>query len=302
MRLNERSRSFSIIRANGRSSSALAERYSAEMRVTCVKLLFAAGLAMSPVPGHTADAISFTASDRVQVFADYYSAGSKAKPLILLFHQAGSNRGEYATIGPTLASLGFNALAIDQRSGGDAWGRTNETVKHLGKSTDYGEALLDLEAALQWAKSSGQTRSILVWGSSYSAALVFLLATEHRREIKAVLAFSPGEYLRGSSTAWKAATQVSIQLRIQKRLRRRNPFSMPRTPPKKPNSSRRLRASMDPRRSEKTRTQTGPQKIGRRSNNFSRNSPSKPMLPPETCALSDICAQFLDLMRPLRWL
>jgi hypothetical protein len=28
-------------------------------------------------------------------------------------------------------------------------GRTNETVKHLGKSTDYGEALLDLEAALQ---------------------------------------------------------------------------------------------------------------------------------------------------------
>jgi hypothetical protein len=36
------------------------------------------------------------ASDHVQVFADYYSAGSRAKPLILLFHQAGSNRGEYA--------------------------------------------------------------------------------------------------------------------------------------------------------------------------------------------------------------
>jgi predicted alpha/beta hydrolase len=143
------------------------------MRVTCIKLLLASGLAMAPVRGHTADAISFAASDRVQVFADYYSAGSKAKPLILLFHQAGSNRGEYATIGPTLASLGFNALAIDQRSGGNAWGPTNETVKHLGKSTDYGEALLDLEAALQWAKSSGQTRSILVWGSSYSALWCF---------------------------------------------------------------------------------------------------------------------------------
>ena len=245
------------------------------MRVTCVKPLFAAGLAMSPVPGHTVDAISFTASDRVQVFADYYSAGSKAKPLILLFHQAGSNRREYATIGPMLATLGFNALAIDQRSGGNAWGQTNETVKHLGKSTDYGEALLDLEAALQWAKSSGQTGSILVWGSSYSAALVFLLATEHRREIKAVLAFSPGEYLRGSSTAWKAATQVSIQLRIQKRLRRQNPFSVPRTPPKKPNLSRRLRVSMDPRRSEKTRTPMEPKKIGRRSNNFPRNSPPR---------------------------
>ena len=187
-------------------------RHSAEMRFSCIRLLFAVGLAMSPVSGHTADAISFAASDRVQVFADYYSAGSKAKPVILLFHQAGSNRGEYATIGSTLATLGFNALAIDQRSGGNAWGRTNETVKHLGKSTDYGEALLDLKAALQWAKSSGHTGPILVWGSSYSAALVFLLAAEHRNEIKAILAFSPGEYLRGSSTVRKAAAQVSVPI------------------------------------------------------------------------------------------
>jgi dienelactone hydrolase len=132
--------------------------------------------------------------------------------LILLFHQAGSNRGEYATIGPALATLGFNALAIDQRSGGNAWGRTNETVKRLGKSTGYDEALLDLEAALQWAESSGQTGSIIVWGSSYSAALVFLLAAEHRNEIKAILAFSPGEYLRGSATVRKAAAQVSIPI------------------------------------------------------------------------------------------
>jgi dienelactone hydrolase len=182
------------------------------MRINCVKLLFASGLAMSPVPGHTADAISFVASDRVQVFADYYYAGSKAKPLILLFHQAGSNRGEYATIAPMLVTLGFNALAIDQRSGGDAWGRTNETVKRLGKSTGYDEALSDLEAALQWTKSSGQTGPIIVWGSSYSAALVFLLAANHRGEVNAILAFSPGEYLGGSSTVRKAAAQISIPI------------------------------------------------------------------------------------------
>jgi dienelactone hydrolase len=65
---------------------------------------------------------------------------------------------------------------------------------------------------LQWAKSSGQTGSILVWGSSYSAALVFLLAAEHHNEIKAILAFSPGEYLRGSTTVRKAAAQVSIPI------------------------------------------------------------------------------------------
>jgi dienelactone hydrolase len=260
----------------------------AEMRVTSIKLLFAAGLAMSPVRGHTAETISFAASDRVQVFADYYSVGSKAKPLILLFHQAGSNRGEYATIGPMLAKLGFNALAIDQRSGGNAWGRTNETVKRLGKSTDYGEALLDLEAALQWAKSSGQTGSILVWGSSYSAALVFLLAAEHRRDIKAILAFSPGEYLRGASTVRKAAAQVSIpifvtsamdpkEIAVAKSILDVSPSA------EKTNTSRRSQASMDPRHSEKIRTRMEPKKIGRRLNNFSQNSPpSRPMLPPGT--------------------
>src|SRR6476661_6270463 len=251
--------------------------YGTEMRATCIGLLLAGGLVMAPVSGHTADAISFTASDRVQVFADYYSAGSKAKPLILLFHQAGSNRGEYATIGPTLATLGFNALAIDQRSGGNAWGRTNETVKRLGKSTDYAEALHDLEAALQWAKSSGHTGPILVWGSSYSAALVFLLAAEHQDEIKAILAFSPGEYLRGPSTVRKAAAQVSIpifvtsakdpkEIAVAKSILDASPSvdKIQFTP--------RSRGSMDLRRYEKTRTPMASKKIGRWSNNFSRNS------------------------------
>jgi len=167
---------------------------------------------MAPASTGAADSISFIARDHVQLFVDYYSTGKEEKPLILLFHQAGSNRGEYATIGPMLAALGFNALAIDQRSGGNAWGRTNETVKRLGKSTGYDEALPDLEAALQWAKSSGETGPIILWGSSYSAALVFLLAASHPREVNAILAFSPGEYLRGPSTVRKAAAQVSIPI------------------------------------------------------------------------------------------
>jgi dienelactone hydrolase len=152
------------------------------------------------------------APDHVQVFGDYYSTDKRENPLILLFHQAGSNRGEYETIAPMLVTLGFNALAIDQRSGGNAWGRTNETVQRLGKSTGYDEALLDLEGALQWAKSSAQTGPIILWGSSYSAALVFLLAANHRGEVNAILAFSPGEYLGGSSTVRKAAAQVSIPI------------------------------------------------------------------------------------------
>ena len=154
--------------------------------------------------------VSFAASDKVKVFADYYSAGSKTKPLILLFHQAGSNRAEYEAIAPKLVALGYNALAVDQRSGGEMWGHNNETVRHLGKSVGYYEALRDLEAALQWAKSFGYSGPIAAWGSSYSAALVFVLAAKHSREIKALLAFSPGEYLDGPSDVRRAAAQLSL--------------------------------------------------------------------------------------------
>ncbi|MBV9522296.1 MAG: alpha/beta hydrolase, partial [Alphaproteobacteria bacterium] len=177
-------------------------------------LLLAIGWAALAAPNAAgaADAVSFAASDGVQVFADYYSAGSKAKPLILLFHQAGSNRAEYAPIAPMLVARGFNALAIDQRSGGELWGHGNETVRHLGRSVGFNAALLDLEAALDWAKASGQTGPILAWGSSYSAALVFLLAAKHPQEITAVLAFSPGEYLNGSSSVRGAASQLAMPI------------------------------------------------------------------------------------------
>ena len=166
----------------------------------------------APCAGRATEPVSFVAHDRVQVFADYYPAQSKAQPLILLFHQAGSNRGEYATIAPTLVALGFNALAVDQRSGGTSWGRVNETVRHLGHSAGFGEALADLEAAVEWAKSSGHSGKLIVWGSSYSAALVFLLAANHKDAIAAVLAFSPGEYLGSANSVRRAAAQLAMPI------------------------------------------------------------------------------------------
>ncbi|HXD14369.1 MAG TPA: alpha/beta fold hydrolase [Xanthobacteraceae bacterium] len=156
--------------------------------------------------------VSFIASDNVTIFADYYGGRDAGRPLILLFHQAGSNRAEYAPIAPMLTTLGFDALAIDQRSGGSLWGRANETVQHLGRSEDYDAALHDLEAALVWAKSSGRSGPVIVWGSSYSAALVFLLAAKHPQDVKALLAFSPGEYLAGASSVRSAAAQLSIPI------------------------------------------------------------------------------------------
>jgi dienelactone hydrolase len=164
------------------------------------------------LPLHAREQVTLMASDGVKVFADFYPADSKSRLYILLFHQAGSNRAEYASIAPRLVKLGFNCLAIDQRSGGDLWGQQNETVRRLGRSAEYTDAIKDLEAALAWARSSGGDAKVLVWGSSYSAALVFVLAAQHREEVAGVLSFSPNEYLGGSDVVHHAAASVSVPI------------------------------------------------------------------------------------------
>ena len=161
------------------------------------------------------ESVTLKAADGVEVFGELYPVEQdKPRPLILLFHQAGSNAGEYGDIAPRLQMLGYNALAIDQRSGGDMWERENRTVKGRGESTSYLEAYPDLEAALAWGKREGYPR-ILAWGSSYSAALVFKLAAEHAEELHAILSFAPGEYIKGEKGAvagW--ASKVSLPIYV----------------------------------------------------------------------------------------
>lgn len=134
--------------------------------------------------------VTLTAADGVKVFGAFEQA-DHPKALILLFHQAGSSKDEYATITPLLAQNGFSSLAIDQRSGGGLFG-SNQTVRTLGKSADYLDAQKDLKAALDWGQE--QKLPIILWGSSYSSSLIFRLAADHPQGIIALLSFSPGEY------------------------------------------------------------------------------------------------------------
>jgi dienelactone hydrolase len=170
------------------------------------------GLAIAAAVAAEPATIWLATQDDVEIRGDLYALpGEKAEssPVVLLFHQAGSNRGEYAEIAPRLNALGFHALAIDQRSGGERWGFKNLTVEKLGNSTSYLAALPDLAAALKWKDEAGYTGKTVVWGSSYSAALVFLLAAEHD-EIDAILSFSPGEYLgERKDEVRRAARKVS---------------------------------------------------------------------------------------------
>ncbi|MEI9851362.1 MAG: alpha/beta hydrolase [Sphingomonas sp.] len=150
--------------------------------------------------------IRLVAADGVHVYGDYLKPGN-ARALILLFHQAGSGQGEYATIVPRLAARGFATLAIDQRSGGAMFGG-NFTVRELGGERSYLEAKRDLEAALEWAR--GERMPVILWGSSYSASLAFLVAAEHPRQVAALLAFSPAEYFEGAPSVAAAAAKLKM--------------------------------------------------------------------------------------------
>lgn len=154
----------------------------------------------------SAEPVTLTAADGVKI-AGVYTGVDKPKALILLFHQAGSGKDEYATIAPRLATWGYASLRIDQRAGGDLFGG-NETVKALGKPADYLAAKQDLEAALAWAET--RKLPVILWGSSYSASLVFLLAAEHPGAVKAVMAFSPGEYFDDKTLVARAAAKVRV--------------------------------------------------------------------------------------------
>lgn len=175
------------------------------------------GNAAAPAPTTTAaaneaiapTAMTFRAGDGLTVFARRYEA-KKPKALILLFHQAGSSKDEYATIAPRLAKAGYSSLAVDARVGGNLFG-VNETAAVM-ETKDYIEAQKDMQAALTWAES--QNLPIILWGSSYSASLVFPLAKVNPDKVSAILAFSPGEYFDDKQLIQQAASAAAVPVFI----------------------------------------------------------------------------------------
>ena len=186
--------------------------YNSGMRITSLAFLIVPMLLAVNVA--KAEPVTLKAADGVTVYGQYWPAPQKNTPLVLAFHQAGSSHVEYAPLAPRLNRLGFSVLAIDQRSGGAEFGGHNRTVTALGGSASYDAALADLEAALAWGQGRADGFPVLVWGSSYSAALVFLLSAKHPQQLQGLLAFSPGEYLDQPDSVVQAARSVRIPVFI----------------------------------------------------------------------------------------
>ncbi len=138
-------------------------------------------------PSHT----KFNASDGLEVHANLYVSHGDEAPFIVLFHQARWSRGEYREIAPKLLALGYNCMAVDQRSGGEVNEVRNLTA--APKDPTYLDALPDMEAAVHHAREHYAKGKLVIWGSSYSAALAFVVAAEHAGQVDGVVSFSPGE-------------------------------------------------------------------------------------------------------------
>jgi dienelactone hydrolase len=157
-------------------------------------------VAFDAIHGNLTDfkTITFPSKDGLPITADLYLV-KEPKNFILLCHQAGFSRGEYIEAAKKLNSLGYSCVAIDQRSGKIANNIINETAKRTkekGLPQKYLDAKQDIEAAIDYVYALNKSKPIILIGSSYSASLSLYLATNNDK-VKAVAAFSPGEYLKG---------------------------------------------------------------------------------------------------------
>ncbi len=150
----------------------------------------------------------------VPVFVDRYFASANG-PVVSLFHQGGgSARGEYGFLIPRLLELGLNVVAADLQGGGERFGFPNRTLRETPQPSDfhYCDALPQARAVLDSARAWYPESRHVVWGSSYSGALV-LHAVADGYAVDRVLAFSPasGEVM-GDCSANLVADQVSVSL------------------------------------------------------------------------------------------
>jgi len=149
---------------------------------------------MGSLAQRSKEKVTFKAEDGLEITADRYYVNEEY-PYILLFHQAGSSRGEFNDIAERFLKLRYNCLAVDLRAGDNSNFVKNETAQRaaaLNHKIKYLDALMDIRAAINFAYALNP-KPVILLGSSYSASLVMLVGKEDPN-VKAVIAFSPGEY------------------------------------------------------------------------------------------------------------
>jgi len=157
-------------------------------------------------------AVAFPATDGATVYATWYQSPQSAKAIVVAFHQGGASaEGEYGPIVERLDLQGYDVLAVDQRAGGNRFGGVNRTVAARGGEAEYCEAAPDIEGAVAYARTQRAGTPLILWGSSFSGALVLRFASTNPDGVRAVLAFSPAS---GGPMADCRGEDVSDRIRV----------------------------------------------------------------------------------------
>lgn len=153
--------------------------------------------------------VDFYSSDSLLITADHYYSRPE-DPYILLFHQENSSRGEYDSLAGRFIKMRYNCLSVDLRTG-DNYGFVNNLTAVRAKEkklTGKAGAEKDILAAISFV-SEMSDQKVMLLGSSLSATLALKVASEDDR-VKAVMAFSPGEYLRPRHSLERILKKISI--------------------------------------------------------------------------------------------
>lgn len=137
-------------------------------------------VALTPAPPID---LTITAADGAQLAASFYPPASAAPaPGVLLLHQLGGSRADWAIFAKDLQAQGFAALALDLRGHGQS-----------AKPEDWTQALGDARAAWEVLRARPEVEASLtaIVGASIGANLALMLGANNP-DVVTVIALSPG--------------------------------------------------------------------------------------------------------------
>ena len=138
--------------------------------------------------------VTFTSTDGLIITADKYIS-SEDNPYIILLHEQNSSRGEFNDIARRLCKMDYNCLAVDLRNGGYANAISNETAKrcrNIKCSGNYTDVEGDMIASINYANMLSN-KPVVLFGSGANGSLGMKLGKSNEL-VRAIIAFSPGEY------------------------------------------------------------------------------------------------------------
>jgi dienelactone hydrolase len=159
------------------------------------------GTESSPTPSVSdgVERVSYQAADGLRIVADFYAPeGGGPAPAILLLHQFGGSRAQWANLIPDLRQAGYAVLAPDLRSFGESTVILRDGSEESYRLENLDDMLLDVAAAIEYLETGSKVEAgaIGVVGASVGANLAYV-ASGAFPEVRATVSMSPNASPQG---------------------------------------------------------------------------------------------------------